>query len=111
MTELIRYTKIQLEGELGEAVSRNLDAIEESLEDLAERDIVPGRRIAGVDVTSSGTTRVNHELGRRWTGYLVTRQDSAGSVYATDANNPAATKETAIVLSSTFNGQIDLWVF
>jgi hypothetical protein len=61
------------------------------------------------DVALSTTSRnVPHKLGRRWTGYVVTRSNANAVVYdGTGSPDP----RTAIALLASATVTVDLWVF
>jgi hypothetical protein len=57
----------------------------------------------------NGTTQVNHKLGRKLVGYIVTRQRAAASIHDSQDTNsmPALT----LSLVSNADVTVDLWVF
>lgn len=65
-------------------------------------------RLIEADLGTS-VTKLNHSLGKAWTGYLVIAQDAAGVVYYDSATNTQP--GVFIPLKASTAVHVKLWVF
>lgn len=61
-------------------------------------------------VLKTGDNTINHRLGRKLQGYIVTRMQD-GFVQLYDKQNSNQMPELTLILNSSGNGKIDLIVF
>jgi hypothetical protein len=71
------------------------------------KPILDGQLLENINLTN-GTTIINHRLGRKLRGWLITDIDSAASIHRVNASN---TPELTLSLSSDASAIISLWVF
>lgn len=93
-----------------EAVDRQADILTSALQEIPFLD---GVWIKDQVISSSGDgTLVQHNLGRAWRGYIITRATAAGA-YAYDRPSPDETRFIRIDWSSTPSPEqtFDIWVF
>lgn len=58
---------------------------------------------------STGANTINHKLGRKLQGYLITMQDAASSIYSTQNTNTMPQLTLQLVASAPVN--VDLYVY
>lgn len=80
------------------------DAINDQFRQLAKIPFINGNAVNGVTV--SGTTAVNHGLGRQAQGYFIT-----SSSVAVPISNDSFSGTTTITLHATVSTVVNLWVF
>lgn len=79
------------------------------LDPIVAKPIVAGLLLKDVALIN-GTTVVNHKLGRKLTGWIITRMQGAfGQVY--DLQNTNQMTNLTLVLHSNVAVTCDLWVF
>jgi len=101
------FRKLNMDDEL---LNRFQDNIDRSLTQLTAIALLDGILIEGASVTT-GDNKIAHKLGRKYTGYLVTKTIGAGSVVyeSTTINNA---KDTFIILSVASGTTLaDIWIF
>jgi hypothetical protein len=78
------------------------------LDPLLENPITQGHLIKGVKLIS-GTTVINHGLGRKLVGWFLVGLSAQATVWDEQATNPA--QATSLVLVSTAVATANIWVF
>ncbi len=79
------------------------------LDPIVAKPLVNGLLLKDVALIN-GTTVVNHKLGRKLTGYVITRMQGAfAQVY--DLQNTNQMTNLTLVLHSNAAISVDLWVF
>lgn len=68
-------------------------------------EINNGRLVSDVALIN-GTTVINHKLGRKQQGYMITDQSAAASIYRS-----AALNDITLTLTSNAGCTVSLWVF
>lgn len=76
--------------------------------DIAGRKIVDGALLTGINIVTTGTN-VSTKLGKKPSGWIVTRKYANVDVWEDTENN--ILPDTTVFLKSTSNATIDLWVF
>lgn len=78
------------------------------IEPVLNAPIVDGSLMTGI-VLISGTTVVNHKLGRKLVGWLIVGSNAAATVYDNQATNQ--TPQLTLSLTSSAAVTVNLWVF
>jgi hypothetical protein len=79
------------------------------LQPVVNLPINSGRLIQGVSVVT-GSNTINHKLGRKLQGWIVTRMPGA-FIQIYDLQNNNKMPELTLVLNASASGTIDLFVF
>jgi hypothetical protein len=106
----VRKVFVNIGGPEGPAITRALVSMQDSAAEAlrsVQQPIVDGVLLRDV-VLSNFSADINHGLGRRWNGYVVTR--SSNGLWVFDGTGSPDPK-TAISLLSTNDTVVDLWVF
>lgn len=69
-----------------------------------------GALLSSVSI-AAGTTTLDHTLGRRWTGYFVTRVRSGTPAQIQDASTQPADATIQLAVTSASAFVADIWVF
>ncbi len=78
------------------------------LDPLLQNPITEGHLLPSVSLTT-GANVINHRLGQKLQGWVLTRQRAVGSVYDTqDSNNMP---QLTLQLTSSANMVVDIYVF
>lgn len=86
-------------------INRALQAVGDVVSRVLGVEVINGHAIRGVSLTGSNAKRVTHGLGRTPSGWIVTDQTAAITLYRT------AWDEETITLYPSATGSVDLWVF
>lgn len=78
------------------------------LNPILTNPLVSGRAIQNVSLTT-GNNVVNHKLGRKLQGWVITGIDGVASIYDTQASNQLSARTLNLVSSADVT--ISLWVF
>lgn len=78
------------------------------LDPVIANPLVQGRLIKDVALIT-GSTTINHRLGRKLQGYMVVLQSASASIYDSQATNTMSDK--TLVLVSDTPVTVSLWVF
>lgn len=78
------------------------------LDPVLSNAILKGQQLDGVALIS-GTTVVNHRLGRKLQGWMIVGINGAASIYDTQASNQ--TPDLTLSLVSNAAVTVSLWVF
>jgi hypothetical protein len=93
--------------------SGNLDEVQENIEDVLtpfiRSQIIDGVLIRDISLSSGIDNKVNHKLGRKPTGWLLVRKRAQGDVW--DLQDSNRTPSKTLVLRSSTNIVVDLWIF
>lgn len=103
---LPEFARARAAGAFQESTERNFDNVESAFETLRGVSLLDGRRIADVSITGGSNTTVNHGLGRDLVGWFVTDKDTIA-----DYPSKVSSDDKTLVVTSTSNQTIDLWVF
>ena len=91
----------------------NINQIQENIEQVLEpfiiNPILNGVLIKEVNIVSGTTTNIEHKLGRKPLGWIVTRKRADSRVWDLNDTNTAQDKTLSLTCSS--NVKIDLWIF
>ena len=90
-------------------VSQLQQNVAEYVHQLRDNPRLSGLLVEDVVLTSGQTTTVNHGLGRKIRGFEVVYTNAQVDVWAIDANQ--LTPLRTLVLSTSANATISLWVF
>ena len=85
------------------------DSIEQTFKSVLSVPLLNGVLIRSINLTSGTTNRIEHKLGRNLIGYLVLRKDAPATIY--DTKSSAVSDKDFLLLSTTQNTTIDIWVF
>ena len=89
-------------------VDRFQEQVRQAFKELASLDVLRGRRIENVDVTTSGVT-LQHGLGRKLLGWTLVRMRADARVW--DLQDSNQTPDKTLVLKASAPATVDLWVF
>jgi hypothetical protein len=95
-------------GEPGQDISQRLAG--DAIRSLREIPILNGVLIEGVALLSASSTRVYHNLGRAYRGYIVVSNNKASTVHVDESSNSNPLKYIALKSPST-DSTVSLWVF
>lgn len=91
--------------------SRELQRLQDSLRKLfnalLSKQVIDGRLISGVAITSGAALEVNHGLGHAPRGWVVAGRNANATVWETASDTPNAT----LVLNASADVTINLWLF
>lgn len=91
----------------GKSVSGAHENISEIVNVLSKKEILDGNMIT---VTlAAAANRINHGLGRAWSGWIVTRKNANADVYETTTLNVDTSRQ--IELTATGIVTVSIWVF
>ena len=106
----VRKAFVNIGGPEGPAITRALVSMQDSAAEAlrsVQQPIVDGVLLRDV-VINNFSADINHGLGRRWNGYVVTRSNNGLAIFdGTGSPDP----KVAISLLSTNDTVVDLWVF
>lgn len=83
------------------------DALSKVFNSILSKEILDGRLITGIVLSSSGTNEVDHGLGKPIRGWVVVAKNANANIYDSVSSTPNAT----LILTATANVTISLWVF
>ena len=86
-------------------VTQVQENIEQAITPIISKQIIDGILLRDIVLTTGSTDSVNHKLGRKAIGYLVTKQNANSSIWNGTLNS------TIIELNCSANVTVDLWVF
>jgi len=87
--------------------SRAIDEVRELANTLAAVELLDGRLLEDQALGNGTTTKLNHGMGRALRGYLIVRQDTAGTVH--EVSGADATRQLWLQASAAMT--VSLWVF
>lgn len=108
----VRATRTAVRREItGDAQS---DRMQRQAQQLASavnlNPFISGNLVKGVVVvTGAAGTTINHGLGRKWSGYIVVRQQGNASAIVESLTQPDPTRQIALLAS--VQTTVDLWFF
>ena len=80
-----------------------------ALDRVVDLPLTRGVQLTRVEL-QSGLNVVNHRLGRRPQGYIITRMTGAGAtLYDTQTDNPRP--ELTLLLNASAAATVDLWIY
>lgn len=88
-------------------VQRLQDALNKVFNAIFQKQILDGRFIENIDLTSASTKEIDHGLGKPIRGYIVVRKNANAVIYESVSSTPNAT----LILNTSANVRISLWVF
>ncbi len=68
--------------------------------------LIQGSQIAGIVLAANTPQSINHYLGKNQTGFFITDQNAAASIYRTQPFN-----DSTLTLEASANVTINLWVY
>jgi hypothetical protein len=83
------------------------DAVNETLNMIVRREILDGKLIKNIALTTGTPKTVDHGLGRVVQGWIAVRKSANANIWDTKTQ----LEERFLVLNSSANVNIDLWVF
>ena len=99
-------------GEPGQDISQRLAG--DAIRSLREIPILNGVLLEGVALLGASSTRVYHNLGRAYRGYIVVSNNKTTDIIVVESENKDPGKYIALKsanASGTFNATVSLWVF
>ena len=89
--------------------SKLQDNIDVYLNQLTNIPLLDGVLLRDVVLSTGSVTKVDHKLGRKLIGWMITRQRASSIIWDTqDTNN---NKNTTLDLNCSADVTIDIWVF
>jgi hypothetical protein len=82
---------------------------EQALESLLNNPILNGVLLRSVQLTTGSPSLVEHKLGRKPLGYLVTKRNANATIYDTETTSVA--EQNFLKLNTSANVTVDLWIF
>lgn len=90
---------------LVDLVAKLQDNVDEVLRVISRKEILDGRIISDIEITSGTTKTVNHGLDRQPQGYIVIKNSSNAVIYGDTFTS------STLELDASANTTIDIWVF
>lgn len=90
-------------------VSDLQDACAVVFRDIVSKEVLDGRLIENIAITTGTEKTINHGLGRAIRGWIVTRTSAGATVWDSQSNN--TTPRATLVLNASANVTISIWVF
>lgn len=107
MGNLAKVRRIQVRDYALQTIQTNLaDAIDK----ISAIPLLSGNLFTDLEATGGDDLYINHGLGRKYRGYIVTRVQGTNPVTVRESltqTNP----ETTLILVLSESGKIDVWVF
>jgi hypothetical protein len=111
MRQLFRLPDISIPLDFN--LDRYLRTFKEAVEDggrvIEEKRLIDGILLEGESIPATTNTVINHKLGRRIKGWVVTDQDAAATIYRVTVSGEDTAKQITLYASAAVT--IDLWVF
>ena len=85
------------------------DNNEDTVRGLADIPFLTGKLIKSIDLDNSATTKVLHNLGYNFTGYIVLSRNAAQHVFLDLDTRVDKTRQIPLKASNAVT--VDLWVF
>jgi hypothetical protein len=79
------------------------------IEQFTKIELLDGLRITDQSITSGSTNLINHTLGRKYEGWIITNVDSACTIHLDEASTADPAFYLPLVTSA--NCTADFWVF
>ena len=83
--------------------------IQEYLRGITTNPLLDGVRVTGISLSASGTTPVEHTLGREPLGWILIRKRGTADVW--DSQDTNALPSRTLALNCSVNVEVDLWIF
>jgi hypothetical protein len=80
----------------------------QKLDPVLENQLINGLLLQSIYLTI-GDNVINHMLGRKLTGWIITRKRSNSNIYDTQDNNPVP--KLTLTLNASANCIVDLYVY
>lgn len=90
-------------------VNQIQDNVEQVLSPLLRALISDGRLIENILIETGTPKSINHGLGRKLRGWMVTSKNSNADIWDSQSTNKLSSK--TLILNSSANVIISLWVF
>ena len=104
MAEFIRY-RVQ-----DHTLTRIQDSIESFALQVQSEGIGGGRLIEDIEISNSGSTRIDHALERKYLGYILVSADVHATLKVVTTDNTAPEDYIPLVASAAIT-KASLWVF
>jgi len=102
-----KFKKLEIPDQL---LSRFQDNVEQAISELPATQIIQGRLVSNVTLTSGSVNNVEHKLGRKLLGWFPVRVRAQATLWdSQDSNTNNADKFLSLNTSATVT--VDLWVF
>ena len=88
-------------------IQRLQDALSKVFNAIQKKEILDGRLINSVALTTSGPAEIEHGLRKPIRGWIIVEKNANAIVYSSVSTTPNAT----LILNTTANVTVDLWVF
>ncbi len=85
------------------------DELETTFRLLEQKDFISGVFSRSVALASGTDNYIDHGLGRRFQGYVITRKDAAGDVYESNTTN--SRPELQLILKTSAACVVNLYIF
>jgi len=83
--------------------------VEQTFKQILTNPLINGVLLRDVQLTTGSTNLVQHKLGRKALGYIVTKRSANATVF--DADSKTVVEQNFLKLSTSANVTVDLWVF
>lgn len=90
-------------------LSRVQDNVEQAIGQLPITEILQGRLVTGIAIVTGTPKVISHKLGKKLQGWIVCRQSASAIIW--DSQAASTTTALTLVLNSSANVTVDLWVF
>jgi len=100
------FPKIQSDDDVQNRIQDN---IAQTIAPIIAQPILGGNLLTGIVLVSGQDNIVNHKLGRKLQGWVVTRIVTDATVWDSQSLNPNYLQ--TLILNCSANTTLDLWVF
>ena len=89
-------------------IQRLQDALSKVFNAIQTKQLLDGKLITGVTLTTAQATEVSHGLGKPIRGWIVVSKNADANIYVASAS---VTPNFTFLLTTTANVDVSLWVF
>lgn len=106
MSNIKRFKKLNTDNPLVMRLQENVD---QQFTQITDREILSGLLLKNVDLLTGSVNIINHKLERKPNGWFIVRKRGTADVWdEQDGNNKP---ELTLLLNSSANVNVDLWIF
>jgi len=100
------YKKVRTDDNI---VRQIQDAVEIPLKDISSRSILDGQVLSNIELVTGADNIIDHKLQRKLVGWIVVRQSANANIW--DIQDLNTRPQTSLVLQTSANVTVSLWVF
>lgn len=93
--------------------NRETDQLQENINQFGNqflnKNIIDGLPLTNVVLTAGSVNEINHKLGRKIQGWIITRKKANSVIWDTQDSNTRS--DRTLLLNVSANVTVDLWIF